>query len=251
MSDIPEGTTLLFKATPIHEGPLNQLIDDKDQSPKNFRSMTYNMVSVDKEITLYRAYGVKNEDVDKTKANEIGNWWALEPPKGKGVRAAARSDYSLPPSWGNTLEYVRKIKVPSGTIIYTGCAGEQKTKYGEHTLGGKCQVYLPEKVTKAVIEYETTKDANNIYRAQKKFIRSWEQNNFRITSKSGRLLETAIVQRNQLDSAIKSSVDNNNAYKLVISNLYPQGSDKVIYLSKFCSKTLIKYLNVKLPKSKF
>lgn len=71
----------------------------------------------------------------------------------KGVRAAARTDYSLPASWGNTLEHLNVIKVPSGTIMYTGYAAGQKTEYGEHTLGGKCQVYLPREVKQAVIEY--------------------------------------------------------------------------------------------------
>uniref|UniRef100_A0A914CXC3 Uncharacterized protein n=1 Tax=Acrobeloides nanus TaxID=290746 RepID=A0A914CXC3_9BILA len=210
MSDIPKGTTLLLKATPIQEGPLNQLIDIKSQSPENFRSMTYNMVSADKEITLYRGHGGD--------ASADGNWWSLEPPEGKGVRAAARTDYSLPASWGNTLEHLNVIKVPSGTIMYTGYAAEQKTKYGEHTLGGKCQVYLPREVKQAVIEYNKTGNANDVYKVQKEFIRSWEQNNFRITSNSGRPLETAIFQRNRLDSAIKSSIDNNNAYKLSNTN---------------------------------
>ena len=54
-------------------------------------------------------------------------------------------DLALNPEWGNTAQYVTKVTVPKGTVIYEGTAATQTINGGTGQLiGGGNQVYIPE-----------------------------------------------------------------------------------------------------------
>ena len=52
---------------------------------------------------------------------------------------------SVNPEWGNTAQYVTRVVVPKGTVIYEGTAAPQIINDGTGYLtGGGNQVYIPE-----------------------------------------------------------------------------------------------------------
>ena len=53
-------------------------------------------------------------------------------------------DLALNPDWGNTAQYVTKVIVPKGTVIYEGKATMQVINGGTGMLiGGGNQIYIP------------------------------------------------------------------------------------------------------------
>ena len=53
-------------------------------------------------------------------------------------------DLALNPDWGNSAQYVTKVVVPQGTVIYEGTAASQTINGGAGMLlGGGNQVYIP------------------------------------------------------------------------------------------------------------
>ncbi len=54
-------------------------------------------------------------------------------------------DLALDPMWNNSCEYVTKVIVPKGTVIYEGTAASQSINGGVgQLLGGGNQIYIPE-----------------------------------------------------------------------------------------------------------
>ena len=64
-------------------------------------------------------------------------------PQNGGIQS--QIDLALNPEWGNTTQYVTKVTVPKGTVIYEGAAAPQSINGGAgQLLGGGNQVYIPE-----------------------------------------------------------------------------------------------------------
>ena len=97
-----------------------------------FRGGSYTERTLQSETTLYRVYGGK--------AGPVGSYWSRTAPSGA---LQAQLDGAINPAWGNTIERVATARVPAGTTIYEGAAGEQGLAGGGGLLGGGSQVYLP------------------------------------------------------------------------------------------------------------
>lgn len=64
-------------------------------------------------------------------------------PQNGGIQS--QIDLALKPEWGNTTQYVTKVTVPKGNVIYEGTAAPQTINGGVGQLiGGGNQVYIPE-----------------------------------------------------------------------------------------------------------
>ena len=114
----------------VQEGPL------KENVAKNFRSGSYERITLEKDATFYRVYGGK--------ADKVGSYMSATPQNG-GMQS--QIDLALNPEWGNTATNVCKVNVPAGTTIYSGTAAPQIINNGTGTLmGGGSQIYIPRRV---------------------------------------------------------------------------------------------------------
>lgn len=107
-------------------GPLSEAVAN------TFRGGSYTERTLQSETTLYRVYGGK--------AGPVGSYWSRTAPSGA---LQAQLDGAINPAWWNTIERVATARVPAGTTIYEGAAGEQGLAGGGGLLGGGSQVYLP------------------------------------------------------------------------------------------------------------
>ena len=117
---------------PINRGPL------KDNIARNFRSSTYTERVLTKKTTMYRIYGGKSQ--------KVGRYLSLTKPRG-GLQS--QLDLALNPKWGNSVNKISKVKVPKGTTIYEGVAGEQNLLDSSGNVigklpGGGSQIYIEE-----------------------------------------------------------------------------------------------------------
>ena len=87
---------------------------------------------------MYRIYGGKSQ--------KVGRYLSLTKPRG-GLQS--QLDLALNPKWGNSVNKISKVKVPKGTTIYEGVAGEQNLLDSSGNvigklLGGESQIYIEE-----------------------------------------------------------------------------------------------------------
>uniref|UniRef100_A0AC35GT11 Uncharacterized protein n=1 Tax=Panagrolaimus sp. PS1159 TaxID=55785 RepID=A0AC35GT11_9BILA len=244
--DQVDGSTVLFKATPIHEGPLNGYHNDPQ---KNFRSATYNVAKTDKEITLYRLYGGNTEK----SAKEDGSWWTPVKPEAYGKNALdSRIDYAILESWPNTMENCAEIRVPADTLMFTGIAGEQVSANEYENLfykhGGKCQVFLPREIMNGLFEYKKSKT---------------NANTFKQAAAIPQRLNTIIYQpptnkireiRKFTQQSVKSTFINNNNIprnQCYISSPWPGGIELVQALPIFYNQRKIENPKMSIQNSSF
>ncbi|WP_162920173.1 RHS repeat-associated core domain-containing protein [Paenisporosarcina cavernae] len=124
---IPKGTV---KGTysPANPGPLKQSVAE------TFSGATYKQIALTEDTTFYRVYGGE--------AGKVGSYMTRVPQNG-GIQS--QIDLALKPEWGNTTQYVTKVVVPKGNVIYEGTAAPQTINGGAgHLIGGGNQVYIPE-----------------------------------------------------------------------------------------------------------
>lgn len=85
------------------------------------------------DTTFYRVYGGN--------AQKVGQYMSRIPQNG-GLQS--QIDLALNPDWGDTAQYVVKVTVPKGTVIYEGTAATQTINGGAGQLiGGVNQVFIP------------------------------------------------------------------------------------------------------------
>ncbi len=114
--------------SPANPGPLKQSVAG------SFSGATYKEVVLTQDTTLYRVYGGNSE--------KVGSYMTRVPQSG-GMQS--QIDLALNPQWGNTAQYVTKVTVSKGTVIYEGTAASQTINGGAGQLiGGGNQVYIPE-----------------------------------------------------------------------------------------------------------
>lgn len=115
---------------PINRGPID------DDIAFSFRSGTYTERVLTKKTTMYRIYGGRSK--------KVGQYLSLTKPKG-GLQS--QLDLALNPKWGNSVNKISKVKVPKGTTIYEGAAGEQNLRDSMGNIigklpGGGNQIYI-------------------------------------------------------------------------------------------------------------
>ncbi|WP_231037449.1 hypothetical protein, partial [Pectinatus frisingensis] len=114
--------------SPVNPGPLKQSV------VQSFRGATYTETVLKEDTVFYRVYGGN--------AGEVGSYMTRVPQNG-GIQS--QIDLALNPEWGNNAQYVTKVTVPKGTVIYEGTAAPQTINGGAGQLiGGGNQVYIPE-----------------------------------------------------------------------------------------------------------
>ena len=112
----------------VNIGPLDQ------SKAETFRNFSYTKTILSEDTVFYRVYGGKTE--------KVGRYMTRTPQYGG---AQSQIDLALNPAWGNTAEYVTRVTVPKGTVIYEGAAAPQIINGGTGVLiGGGNQVYIPE-----------------------------------------------------------------------------------------------------------
>jgi hypothetical protein len=128
-ASIPKG--LATKYGPHTLGPLPTDI------ATNFRGGVYTERVLSEDLIVYRIYGGN--------AEKVRPWFTTIKPQGP---AQAQIDLALNPQWGNTATTITTVKIPKGTTIYEGFAGQQIiVKPGGDTFtlqGGGIQIYVPE-----------------------------------------------------------------------------------------------------------
>ena len=102
------------------------------------RSSTYTERVLTKKTTMYGIYGGKSQ--------KVGRYLSLTKPRG-GLQS--QLDLALNPKWGNSVNKISKVKVPKGTTIYEGVAGEQNLLDSSGNVigklpGGGSQIYIEE-----------------------------------------------------------------------------------------------------------
>ena len=113
--------------SPANPGPLKPEVAD------SFSGGTYTEKVLTSDTTFYRVYGGE--------AQKVGQYMTRIPQNG-GLQS--QIDLALNPDWGNTAQYVIKVTVPKGTIIYEGTAASQIINGGAGELiGGGNQVFIP------------------------------------------------------------------------------------------------------------
>ncbi len=121
--DIENGTTY----SPANPGPLKPEVAD------SFSGGTYTEKVLASDTTFYRVYGGE--------VQKVGQYMTRIPQNG-GLQS--QIDLALNPDWGNTAQYVIKVTVPKGTIIYEGTAASQVINGGAGQLiGGGNQIFIP------------------------------------------------------------------------------------------------------------
>ena len=114
--------------TPVNSGPLKRNIAE------TFAGGSYTKIVLKDDAVFYRVYGGD--------AGKVGRYMTRTPQNG-GMQT--QIDLALVPDWGNTAEYITKVVVPKGTIIYEGRAALQAINGGAgQLLGGGNQIYIPE-----------------------------------------------------------------------------------------------------------
>ncbi len=114
--------------TPMNPGPLPKEIAE------TFTGGSYVKKVLKEETVFYRAYGGNGKEVGR---------YVTRIPQNGGIQT--QIDLVLNPDWGNTTEYITKVVVPKGTIIYEGTAAPQIINGGAGMLlGGGNQIYIPE-----------------------------------------------------------------------------------------------------------
>ena len=110
--------------------------DDGPLPPKhanNFEGGSYTQITLKEDATFYRGYGGS--------AGKVGSYMTRVPQNG-GMQS--QIDLALNPDWGNSAQYVTKVVVSRGTVIYEGTAASQTINGGAGMLlGGGNQVYIP------------------------------------------------------------------------------------------------------------
>ncbi|QMV42440.1 RHS repeat-associated core domain-containing protein [Cohnella cholangitidis] len=123
-----KGAGKVVTYSPANPGPLKQSVAE------TFSGATYKQVVLTEDATFYRVYGGE--------AGKVGSYMTRVPQNG-GIQSQV--DLALKPEWGNTTQYVTKVTVPKGTVIYEGTAAPQTINGGAGQLiGGGDQVYIPE-----------------------------------------------------------------------------------------------------------
>jgi len=123
-----EGTPKTVAYSPANPGPLKQSVAE------TFSGATYKETVLTQDTTFYRVYGGSS--------GKVGSYMTRVPQNG-GMQSQV--DLALNPQWGNTAQYVTKVTVPKGTVIYEGTAAPQVINGGAGQLiGGGNQVYIPE-----------------------------------------------------------------------------------------------------------
>ncbi|MCL5264643.1 MAG: RHS repeat-associated core domain-containing protein [Chloroflexi bacterium] len=111
---------------PTNPGPLDEIVAN------SFRSSSYTERVLSKATTMYR---VISDD-----GNPAGSYWTTVKPAGP---LQATIDLALDPAFGNSATRVIEARIPAGTTIYEGFAGEiSKNTY--YLQGGGTQVYIPQ-----------------------------------------------------------------------------------------------------------
>ncbi len=114
--------------TPMNPGPLPKEIAE------TFTGGSYVKKVLKEDTVFYRAYGGNGKEVGR---------YVTRIPQNGGIQT--QIDLVLNPDWGNTTEYITKVVVPKGTIIYEGTAAPQIINGGAGMLlGGGNQIYIPE-----------------------------------------------------------------------------------------------------------
>lgn len=114
--------------SPINPGPLSQEVAE------TFIGSSYTETILTEDSVFYRVYGGD--------AGKVGRYMTRVSQNG-GMQS--QLDLALNPEWGNTAEYVTKVVVPKGTVIYEGRAASQSINGGAGQLiGGGNQIYIPE-----------------------------------------------------------------------------------------------------------
>ena len=114
--------------TPMNPGPLPKEIAE------TFTGGSYVKKVLKEDTVFYRAYGGNGKEVGR---------YVTRIPQNGGIQT--QIDLALNPDWGNTTEYITKVVVPKGTIIYEGTAAPQIINGGAGMLlGGGNQIYIPE-----------------------------------------------------------------------------------------------------------
>jgi RHS repeat-associated protein len=119
ISDVLVGSYEQFG--PMNPGPLTE------KQAATFRSSTYDEVTLSEPVTLYRVYGPSN--------NPYGEYWSTIEPAGP---IQAIIDSALDILWGNPATSTIAARIPAGTTVYAGFAGEQRG-----LVGGGPQVFIP------------------------------------------------------------------------------------------------------------
>jgi len=123
-----KGTSKTVTYSPANPGPLKQSVAE------TFSGATYKETVLTQDTTFYRVYGGSS--------GKVGSYMTRVPQNG-GMQSQV--DLALNPQWGNTAQYVTKVTVPKGTVIYEGTAAPQVINGGAGQLiGGGNQVYIPE-----------------------------------------------------------------------------------------------------------
>jgi RHS repeat-associated protein len=125
---VTEGTSKTVTYSPANPGPLKKSVAE------SFGGATYKEAVLTQDTTFYRVYGGSS--------GKVGSYMTRVPQNG-GMQS--QIDLALNPQWGNTAQYVTKVTVPKGTVIYEGTAAAQTINGGAGQLiGGGNQIYIPE-----------------------------------------------------------------------------------------------------------
>jgi hypothetical protein len=115
------GAAATVRYGPVNAGPLPAEVAN------TFRGGSYTGTVLSETTTLYRVHGGA--------AGELGLYWTRTLPAGP---LQSRIDLAILPAWGNSATRVTTIRVPSGTLIFEGCAAGQGG-----LVGGGSQVVIP------------------------------------------------------------------------------------------------------------
>ncbi len=99
---------------------------------ESFANGIYETVKTTEDIIVYRVFG------GEATANGAFVTKLFSTDKEEIIEKLA-----LLPEWGNSLESLATIKIPKGTVINIGKAGEQISNTGEIFKGGEDQILLP------------------------------------------------------------------------------------------------------------